>query len=248
MASARRRGIRIMIRAIMIMAEEALYHLLSWLSPSYPIGAFSHSTGLEWAVEAGLARDRASVEAWIEDMLLAGSGWSDVVLFVHAYRAAARADAVRLLDVAALAAAAQPSYERRLEATAQGAAFRLIARATADCAALQLLEPVEDGDLSYPVTVAALAAGHAIALPAALTAYLHALVANSVSAAQRLIPLGQMDGQRAVAAARPKVAEAVARGLALGDGDPFQALGGSTLMADVSSMLHETQYTRLFRT
>jgi urease accessory protein len=248
------RGIRIIMKAgitaIMVptMNEESLYHLLSWLSPAYPIGAFSHSHGLEWAVEAGLANDRPSVEAWIEDVLLAGSGWNDAVVFVHSYRAVLELDPARLLQVAELAAAAQPSYERRLETIAQGAAFRLVAAATAGPPAVQLLDPIDDQNLAYPVVVATVAASHAIPLTMALTAYLHAIVANIVSSALRLAPLGQTDGQRVLAAARFTVADLVRRAITLQGDDPFFDLAGSTLMSDLSSMLHETQYTRLFRT
>ena len=73
-------------------------------------------------------------------------------------------------------------------------------------------------------------------------------MSNLASAAQRLIPLGQTDSQIAIAALEPAVAELVAWATSLPDGDPFDALGSATLMADFASLAHETQYTRLFRT
>src|SRR3546814_6542117 len=72
----------------MRMAESALYDLLSWMSPSYPIGAFAHSSGPEWAVEAGHANDRMSAQGWIAAMIVHGAIRADAILFVHAHRAA----------------------------------------------------------------------------------------------------------------------------------------------------------------
>src|SRR5579871_2724113 len=181
------------------MKEGALYRLLSWLSPAFPIGAYCHSSGLEWAVSEGLVTTRATLAAWMEDLLAHGSGRTDAVLFVHAYRAAAGGDSVRLADLAELAAALHPSRERRLESTAQGAAFRRIALAAAPCASLRLIAEIDDERMAYPIIVAVLAVGHEIALADALMAYLHGLIGNLVSAAQRLIPLGQTDAQIAIA-------------------------------------------------
>jgi urease accessory protein len=81
-----------------------------------------------------------------------------------------------------------------------------------------------------------------------LTASLHASAGNLVSAAQRLVPLGQTDTQIIIEALRPHILAVAARAMALDDGDPFDALGGASLLADLASILHETQYTRLFRT
>jgi urease accessory protein len=102
--------------------------------------------------------------------------------------------------------------------------------------------------LCYPIIVTVLAQSHGIALTPSLTAYLHGLVSNLTSAAQRLIPLGQTDGQIAIASLEPAVAELVAWATSLGEGDPFDTLASATLMADFASLAHETQYTRLFRT
>ncbi len=228
--------------------DGALYHLLTWLSPSYPVGAFAHSSGIEWAVEAGWITDRASLEAWLDCVVTAGAAWNDAVLFVYAYRTALAGDHAALADVAALAAAAHPALERRLESLAQGEAFRRIALATVPEPQAAALADCPADHLAYPVAVASLAASHRIALSAALTAYLHALIANLVSAAQRLVPLGQTDGQKAMLTLAPIVAHAVQRAIALPPGDPFAALGSATWNADLAAMAHETQYTRLFRT
>ena len=97
--------------------------------------------------------------------------------------------------------------------------------------------------LAYPVAVGVAAAGHGIALEPALAAFLHAVAANLVSAGVRLIPLGQTDGLRVLAALEPVLATTAARALAC----PLEAVGGAAFRADIASMRHETQYTRLFR-
>jgi urease accessory protein len=230
------------------MSGGVLYDLMTWMSPAWPVGAFTHSSGLEWAVEAGLVTDRQSAEAWCGDWIELGGGWTDAALFSFAHRAATRRDHEALTELAELALAAQTTAERRLEATAQGAAFRKIARSAAPTPVLGLLDAVPDEALTYPIIAACLTAGHKAPLASALTAYLHATVSNLASAAQRLVPLGQTDAQLVVAALRGQVMGVAQRAAGLDERDPFAALGSATMIADIASMAHETQYTRLFRT
>jgi urease accessory protein len=229
------------------MADAALYDLMSWMSPAWPIGAFAHSGGLEWAVEHGHVTDRANCTEWIAALIERGAIHNDMVLFVHTWRAAKAGDSERLREVAELAVASQTGFERRLEATAQGAAFRRIALASIE-GFPELLTDLDDDDLAYSVAAAALFAAQGIDLRQALTAWLHGAVSNLVSAAQRLVPLGQTDGQRVLRALREPIFAMVETALVLPDTDPFDQLGGSTLLAELGCMAHETQYTRLFRT
>src|SRR5215470_8391315 len=171
----------------------ALYRLMAWLSPAYPTGAFSYSSGIEWAVEAGDITDKASFERWLSVMIAAGGGFCDAVFLVHAFRAVSAGDDAALRQVAELAAAFAPSKERHLETTAQGRAFLDTTRAAWPTPALDRLLAVWDGPLAYPVAVGVAAAGHDIDVEAALAAFLQAVAANLVSAAVRLIPLGQTD-------------------------------------------------------
>jgi urease accessory protein len=231
-----------------IMADDApdaaaLYRLMAWLSPSYPVGAFSYSSGIEWAVEAGDIKDAASLRQWLAVVIGEGGGFCDAVFFANAHRSLAEPDDRALLAVAELAAAFAPSKERHLETTAQGAAFIEATRAAWPCAALDRLKAVWSGPLAYPVAVGVVAAGHGIALQPALHAFMHAITANLISAGVRLIPLGQSDGQRVLAALEPIVGAAVQRALVTSLDD----VGSAALRADLASMLHETQYTRLFR-
>jgi urease accessory protein len=220
-----------------------LYRLMTWLSPAYPVGAYSYSSGIEWAVEAGDIKDAETLKAWLAVMLADGGGFCDAVLFAHAHRAVAGEDDGALSAVAELASAFAPSKERHLETTAQGAAFVETTRAAWPCAALDKLKQVWDGLVAYPVAVAVAAGGHGIALEPSLVAYVQALAANWVSAGVRLIPLGQTDGQRVLAALEPIIAATAARALATSLDD----IGSAAFRADLASARHETQYTRLFR-
>ena len=215
---------------------------MAWLSPAFPVGAFSYSSGIEWAVETGDIADAATLKDWLAVMLADGSGYCDAVLFAHAHRAVLGNDDAALRAIAELAAAFAPSKERHLETTAQGNAFIEAARAW-PCDAHDRLKSVWPGPVAYPVAVAVTAAGHGIVAAEALPAYLHALTANWVSAGVRLIPLGQTQGLQVLAALEGAIID-VAHRAALASLDD---LGSSAFRADLSSARHETQYTRLFR-
>jgi urease accessory protein len=221
----------------------ALYRLMTWLSPSFPVGAFSYSSGIEWAVEAGDISDSCSLQRWLDSMIGDGAGFCDAVLLAHAHRAAACGDEVALGKIAELAFALVPSRERQLETAAQGRAFVDIARAAWSCGPLDRVIAACGGTVVYPVAVAVVSAAHAIALEPTLHAFLHAVVSNWISAGARLVPLGQTDGQRVLAGLEPAVSATVQRALAASLDD----LGSATFRADIASMRHETQYTRLFR-
>jgi urease accessory protein len=221
----------------------ALYRLMAWLSPAYPVGAFSYSGGIEWAVEAGDIKNAETLRGWLAVMIGQGGGFCDVVFFSYAHRAAAAQDDAALREVAELAAAFAPTKERHLESTAQGNAFVEATRAAWRCDAIERLCKLWDGPVAYPIAVAVACAGHSIALEPALAAYLQALAANWVSAGVRLIPLGQSDGQRVLVALEPVVAATAERALAA----KLEDVGSSAFRADLASARHEAQYTRLFR-
>lgn len=213
---------------------EARYRLMTWLSPSYPVGAFSYSHGVEYAVEAGLVTDRTSLSEWIEDCLRHGSGRSDAIIAAHSWRAE---DAAARGELAELAVALQPSRERLLESEAQGAAFQLVTSAVWPAGA------VDASPLPYPVAVGVAARAHAVPVDEMLQAYLWAFAANLVSAGVRLVPLGQTDGQRVQADLMPVVMD-VARDAETSDLDD---IGGCAFLAEIAAMGHETQHVRLFR-
>ena len=221
----------------------ALYRLMTWLSPSFPVGAFSYSSGIEWAVEAGDITDAASLRGWLAAMLADGSGFCDGVFLAQAHRAVLAQDGATLRGIAELASALVPSRERQLETTAQGRAFIEIARAAWSSPGLNEIIAACDGAIVYPVAVGLVSAAHNIPLAPALHAFFHAVVSNWISAGSRLIPLGQTDSQRVLSGLEPVVAATAKRALAASLDD----LGSATFRADLASLRHETQYTRLFR-
>ena len=223
--------------------EAALYRLMSWLSPAYPTGAFSYSHGLEYAVAEGLVRDRESLIDWVATAVASGAGKSDGALLAAAWRAATADDRVALDAAAELAAAWRGTAETALESRAQGAAFLSATRAAWPHPLLDALALRHRGELALPVAVGAAAAAQQVPLSAALTAYLHAFAGNLVSAGMRLIPLGQSDGQRAIAALEAVVAATADHVLKT----PLERIGTAAPLLDWCSMRHETQYTRLFR-
>jgi len=221
----------------------ALYRLMAWLSPAYPIGAFSYSSGLEWAVEAGDVVDGETLGRWLTTVIAEGGGFCDAVFLKAAYGAVALADDQLLVSVAELAAAFAPSKERHLETVNQGGAFVTITQAAWPCAALAKLVALWPGPYALPVAVGVAAAGHQIAIDAALHAYLHALASNLVLAGLRLIRLGQTDGQRLLAGLEGIITETVMRAHSCA----LEDVGSGAFRADMASQHHETQYTRLFR-
>ena len=223
------------------MNEAALFRILTWLSPSYPVGAFAYSHGIEWAVEAGWVSDEVTLQGWIDDLVHYGGAWSDCVLFGQAYNHAG--DRQALVDLNEMAIALAPTQERHLETTAQGSAF---CRITLDAwpwpgceTQVRALGP----EVAYPVAVAMAAAGHEIPKDAALQSFLHGCVNNLISAGVRLIPLGQTAGQRILAGLEAPLAAVANEALVAGLDD----LGGIAMRSDIAAMRHETQYTRLFR-
>lgn len=207
-----------------------LLRLQSWFSPAFPVGAFSYSHGLEWAVEAGLVRNCEDLIDWIEGLLAFGTGRVDAMLFAAAWRV----DVEKLRDLAELAAAFRGASELAAESAQSGAAF-----AKAAASGWGVAAPAA----TYPVAAGAACRAAGIELDVALPLYVQAFAANLVSAGVRLIPLGQSDGLRAIAALEPAMLRC-AEGARDG---PLEDLGAATPMLDWCSMSHETQYTRLFR-
>ena len=194
-----------------MLTDSHMLTLAQWLSPAYPVGAFSYSHGLEWAEHIGDVSDAASFQHWLSDILQHGTGRNDAILLSHAYHA----DRDNLTKIDTLSRAFAASKERLLETEAQGAAF---VKTTAAIWGEDL--PA----LTYPVAL-----GHAAACQGI--------------AAMRLVPLGQTEGQRVLHALTPLCQQLAEEAATL----PLDALGGSCVLADIASMKHETQYTRLFR-
>ncbi len=215
--------------------------LLAWLSPAFPVGAFAYSHGLESAVDAGLVHDAPSLQGWIGDLMRHGSGRQDAVLAAAAWQAATNEDAVALIEVNELALALAPSRERRLETAGMGTAFAETTRSAwphAACSALPYGQ-----DIAYPVAFGATAGAARMPARPSLEAFALAFAQNLVSAAVRLGPIGQTDGQR-VTAALIAPAQALGTWAATSSLDD---LGGCAFRSDIAALHHETLYSRLFR-
>jgi len=223
--------------------HSSLYKLLAWLSPGYPIGAYTYSHGLEYAVEEGLVTTAAETRVWIENIISDGAGFSDAIFLKAAYEAAARRDDTLLVETCALASSFSATKELLLETQAQGEACLEITTKAWPTETLDWLQTQWEGPYLYPIVIGVAAAGHDISLEETIEGYLHALAANLVSAATRLVPLGQTDGQKIIAALQPCVSATGERAGACALDD----VSNNAVMVDICSMNHEHQHTRLFR-
>ena len=210
---------------------DVILTLAQWFSPAFPIGAFSFSHGLESLVETGEIRSAEDVESWLNSVLSYGAGRNDVILMAASFRASSQ-DEIKEID--ALARALSPSKERLLETEVQGEAF------------IRTINEVWGSDLPalcYPVAIGASARTCGMPLRETACMYLHALTSSLVSAAIRVVPLGQTEGQ------------SIVRRLALlcdelGTGyidESLEAIGSSSFIGDIASLTHEDQYSRMFR-
>lgn len=207
-----------------------LLSIVQWLSPAFPTGGYAFSHGLETAVAEGALRDGAAVEQWLADTLRFGAGRTDAILLAHALDPGA--DMAALTD---LALALAPSAERLRETAEQGAAFALA------------VAPLLGRDLPprpLPLVLGQAARGLGLPVPLVVALYLHAFMANLVSAAVRFVPLGQNEGQRVLAALHPQIL-ALAQEAAMA---PLDSIGSAAFRSDLGSMLHETLDVRIFKT
>lgn len=226
--------------ATMTMTEQssgmALLRLMAWLSPSFPVGGFAYSHGLERAVHDGLVAGRKDLAEWLETLVEMGSGWNDAVLFAESWRRAQ--DGGDLAEIAGLAEALAGSRERHLETMLQGAAFLKAASAWPS----PVLERLP-ADCAYCVAVGAVAGGNGIGLTDALAAFLQAFFSNLVQAAIRLGVAGQVEAVSLLAGFELLALSTAARAAT----SSLDDLGGSAFVSDIMAMKHETQYSRLFR-
>ena len=209
-----------------------LLTIAQWLSPAFPVGAYSHSHGLEAAVQSGSVHDATTLGDWVETVIRHGSGKSDALFLSAAYRAGTPA---RLWEVDAIARAFAPSKERLVEAVQQGTAFSKAVAAAWD---------LDASDLTYPVAVGGAARAQDLPQDSVAQFYLHAFLSNLVGAGMRMSVLGQTAGQTLIRDLSPlciSIAEDTKHG-------NLDDLSGTAFLADIASMKHETQYSRIFRT
>ena len=227
-------------------APLALLRQQSWLSPAFPSGSYSYSHGLEWAVEAGSIYDRESLVDWLEADLCYGSGRNEAIFFIEAWRCAIDDDRARLFEIAELAAAFRGTSEFALESSQQAAAcLATLRQVWPDLVVDWLSEVLRERQVqpALAVVLGVRSARQGIPVSLALPAFLQSAIANLVSAGVRLIPLGQTDGQLAIA----DLEETVLATSVQAQRATIDDLGSAAFMVDLASAAHETQYTRLFR-
>jgi len=226
------------------LSPRALLRLQSWLSPAFPAGFYSYSHGLEWAVEVRDVYNRQSLVDWLESDLRHGSGRNEAIFFKEAWRSAT--DCERLAEISELACAFRGTSEFALESSQPAAACLAIFKKVWPEPTLdRLAEILRERQISPAVAVVlgVRLAGEGAPFRVALPAFLQSYIANLVTAGVRLIPLGQTDGQLAIAELEHVIEAASAQAAA----STIDDLGSAAFMVDLASMAHETQYTRLFR-
>ena len=217
-----------------------LLPMLRFASPSLPIGAYAYSRGLEHAVHAGWVHDAGTAQAWVLGLLRHTAARLDGPLFVRLHAAARSADASAFERWNQWLLASRESAELRLEDTQLGAAFARLLAAQGVAAA----QPwVHRSDACYATLFALAASEFAMPAEPALLAFLWTFADSQTSAAVRLVPLGQTAGQRILGHVIQALPACATAALACLDTE----IGALAPGLAIGSALHETQYTRLFR-
>jgi urease accessory protein len=224
-----------------------LTRLLHLASTMLPVGAFSYSQGLEWAVESATVTNRGQAERWIFDCLRWSVGRFEAPLLISAQRAWLAGDDSRAAALNAQLIATRETRELLAETLQMGYSLRQWC-SDADALDAPWLERV--GRLvspAYPVLFAAVAAAWELDARTTITVYLWTWLENQVGAALKAVPLGQTDGQRILLAAGTVIDAVVQRAIALADAPPRSGWTTQCPGLAIASSCHEAQYSRLFR-
>jgi urease accessory protein len=218
----------------------ALIRLLHLASPTLPVGAYTYSQGLEWAVECGDVKNEAGALAWIEDCLRHGVAGFEAVYLAHMLRAWKADDQARLAELDGEFLASRETAELRAETLQMGHSLAKLMRDLRDFPneALARLDT-----LSFPLAWSCIAARWDIPVEDAVAGYLWAWAENQVMAALKAVPLGQTSGQRMLLALGERIPELAAQAAVMA----LEATHNFLPAFAIASSLHETQYTRIFR-
>jgi urease accessory protein len=220
-----------------------LVRLLQLASPALPIGAYSYSQGLERVVEDGAVHDAASAETWIGDVMGFVVARGEVAIAWRMHRAVEERDWQGFVRWNAWFLASRETAELRAETEQTGASLAKLAYDLdlLDAPARQALERA--APVTLPAAFTLVARGFAVPVDAALTGYVWSWLENQVLAAMKLVPLGQVAGQRMLASLGANIPAVVMTAAAIGD-DGLSTFAPGLALA---SARHETQYSRLFR-
>lgn len=221
----------------------SLTRLLQLASPALPVGAYTYSQGLEWAVESGTVRDEATALGWIGDLLEWNLGRFEAPLLVRMLAACRKGDGALLIELNERFLSSRETAELRAETLQMGYSMTRLLGELGDLpadalAALRALDAP-----GFPAAWASAAAAWDVDATAALTAYLWSWAENQVMAALKAGPLGQAAGQRVLLALGGRIPAIVERALVLDEAD-FSNFAPAFAIA---CSRHETQYSRLFR-
>ena len=220
-----------------------LARLLQLASPALPVGAYTYSQGLEWAVEVGTVKDEATALIWIGDQLEWNLGRYEAPLLIRMMTAWRAADEARLAELDARYLASRESAELRAETLQMGHSLRRLIDDLRDLPQ-KLVERV--GELPRPTFLAiwsGLAAAWQIAPADALGAWLWSWAENQTMAALKTVPLGQAAGQRILLEIGARIPAVVENALGLDEDQLSNFAPGFA----IACARHETQYSRLFR-
>ena len=224
----------------MTATSSSSLRLWQLISPALPVGAFAYSQGLEYAVEQQWVHDEPSTRNWIIGLVHSTLASLDVPILARLYKAWQNDDMRRIIFWNHYLQASRESNELLAEDRQIGLALK---RLLADLEINQVKHWPEEEHTCY-VTMFALAASHwRVTVNEACQGFLWSWCENQVAAAIKLIPLGQTAGQRILSHLVDEIPHAVERGLTIDDDN----IGMSVQGLGISSALHETQYSRLFR-
>jgi urease accessory protein len=228
------------------MNTDALAGLLQFADGLFPAGGHAHSFGLETYVQEGTVRNGSDVGAFLRSYLEGAAGPSDAVAVALALDRAGVADVAGLLALDERLDAMRPAAELREASRQMGRQTLRVAAALNESDVLrQFQDAAESGrtPAHHPVVFGAVGGVLGWAKEAAALAYLHAATVVVVGSALRLLPVGQLEGQRLLASARPLITR-LARAAADATDDH---LWGFTPGIDAASMRHAQLEARLFR-
>lgn len=214
--------------------------LMHLISPSLPVGAYSYSQGLEWAVECGWVTDRVSLAAWIRDIAVTSLANMEIPVLVRLYRACDESDSDSLAYWSDYLLASRETQELRQEEKNRARALTSLLPQIGIPVAVETRCLFE----SCQLTGFAHAAQHwNIPLREAAAGYVWGWCENITLAGVKIIPLGQTAGQQILAELTADIPAIVSRGLEIVD----DAIGASCTAQAIASSRHETQYTRIYR-
>lgn len=228
------------------MTPDGLLALLQFADGLFPAGGFAHSLGLETYVQDGLVRDRPDLEAFLVAHLEASAGPTDAVAVAVAARAAAAEDLDGCLAIDGLLDATKCVAEFREASTQMGRQVARVGAALLDDGFVAALgRAVEDGRTPghHPVVFGAVTRRGGADPESAAAAYLYATAAQLTGAALRLLPLGQLEAQRALAAMRPRIRRLAATAARAEAEDMWSFTPG----LEIAGWRHARLEARLFR-